>query len=166
MSQKESSHNHSIVPLNLPPIPPSALRWGDSSVEIYDSLRHKYVLLTPEEWVRQHFTSYMITDKGFPASLMANEVGITLNGTKRRCDTVVFDRTGEPMMIVEYKAPSIPITQKVFDQIVRYNMALQVKFLAVSNGISHYCCKLDYVNHTYAFMPQFPDYAACIDGEL
>lgn len=157
--------NHSqhgcIVPLNLPPIDASRLRHGESYAEIFDQLRHKYVALTPEEWVRQHFVDYMIKEKQFPASLMANEIGLELNNTRRRCDTVVFDRTGNPMMIVEYKAPGIAISQKVFDQIVRYNMVLHARYLTVSNGITHYCCYIDYDNHTYVFLKDIPDYASC-----
>ncbi len=101
----------------------------------------------------------MLTDKlGYQASLMANEVGITLNGTSRRCDTVVYDHQLHPWMIVEYKAPSVKITQKVFDQIVRYNMVLQVPYLTVSNGLMHYCCHIDYDKGTYEFLTDIPAY--------
>lgn len=89
---------------------------------------------------------------------MANEIGIELNGTRKRCDTVVFDSAGLPFMIVEYKAPDINITQKVFDQIVRYNMVLHARYLTVSNGLRHYCCIIDYQNSTYNFIPTVPDY--------
>lgn len=152
---------HCIVPLNLPAIDATRLRKGDGGIEIFDPLRRKHVALTPEEWVRQHFVDFMIHEKRFPASLMANEIGLTLNGTRRRCDTVVFDRTGQPMMIVEYKAPGVAITQKVFDQIVRYNMVLKARYLTVSNGMVHYCCCINYVGHSYAFMPEMPDYNTC-----
>jgi hypothetical protein len=152
---------HCIVPLNLPALDVSLLKRTSRGLEIFDRLRHKYFVLTPEEWVRQHFVNYMIQEKRFPASLMANEIGLTLNGTKRRCDTVVFNRSGNPLMIVEYKAPSIAITQKVFDQIVRYNMVLQAKYLTVSNGLTHYCCCIDLANHSYTFLPELPDYDAC-----
>jgi hypothetical protein len=152
---------HCIVPLNLPALDSSVLKHTLRGLEIFDRLRLKHVVLTPEEWVRQHFVNYMIQEKRFPASLMANEIGLTLNGTKRRCDTVVFNRSGSPLMIVEYKAPSIAITQKVFDQIVRYNMVLQAKYLTVSNGLMHYCCHIDLANHSYAFLPELPDYESC-----
>jgi hypothetical protein len=108
-------------------------------------LRGRYVALTPEEWVRQHFVAYLVDCLGYPAPLLANEVPITLNGTSRRCDTVLYSTDAlAPRLIVEYKAPHIPITQKTFDQIVRYNMVLRVPWLMVSNGLSHYCCRIDY----------------------
>lgn len=159
-----NSPNRSIVALNLPAIDPARLRDGGGAadgVEIYDPLRRKHVALTPEEWVRQHFVDYMIGVKGFPPSLMANEIGLTLNGTRRRCDTVVFDRRGQPMMIVEYKAPTVAVTQRVFDQIVRYNMVLRARYLTVSNGLAHYCCRIDYAARSYEFLPELPAYAEC-----
>ncbi|WP_290383966.1 type I restriction enzyme HsdR N-terminal domain-containing protein, partial [uncultured Muribaculum sp.] len=128
-------------------------------VKIFDRLRKKFIILTPEEWVRQHFVNYLINHKGFPESLMANEIGITLNGTRRRCDTVVFDKHGSPMVIVEYKASSIVISQSTFDQIVRYNMVLHARYLIVSNGMNHYCCRIDYDNMSYDFLKEVPDYA-------
>lgn len=143
--------------LNLPPCKVEIQR-TDSGEKIYDMLRKRFVALTPEEWVRQNFTSYLITHKGYPASLMANEVSLKLNGTSRRSDTVVFDKKGNPLVIIEYKASSIEITQKVFDQIVRYNMVLHAGYLIVSNGINHYCCHIDYDNHSYQFLPEIPDY--------
>ncbi|MCM1504692.1 MAG: type I restriction enzyme HsdR N-terminal domain-containing protein [Muribaculum sp.] len=144
--------------LNLPAYRVRTTVNSDGDKMIFDRLRLKFVALTPEEWVRQHFVEFMIMHKGFPASLMANEVGINLNGTKRRCDTVVFDRYGSPVVIVEYKSPSVEVTQKTFDQIVRYNMVLHASYLIVSNGMSHYCCAIDYVGHSYSFMPDIPDY--------
>lgn len=127
-------------------------------MKVYDTLRKKYVTLTPEEYVRQHFVNWLLTEKHYPASLMANEIGIELNGTRRRCDSVVFDLKGEPMLIIEYKAPYIPITQSVFDQIVRYNMTLHARYLIVTNGINHYCCVIDYERGNYHFIPGIPDY--------
>lgn len=143
--------------LNLPPCKLN-IRRTSTGDKIYDMLRKRFVALTPEEWVRQHFTSYLITHKGYPASLMANEVSLTLNGTSRRSDTVVFDRKGDPLVIIEYKASSVEISQKTFDQIVRYNMVLRAGYLIVSNGISHYCCHIDYDSHSYKFLPEIPDY--------
>ena len=121
-------------------------------------MRRKFVALTPEEWVRQHFVNYLISDKGYPKELLANEVPLKLNGTSKRCDTVAYNRFLTPLMIVEYKAPHIEITSSVFDQIVRYNMVLHVRYLAVSNGISHFCCKIDYENLTYSFLEGIPEY--------
>lgn len=128
-------------------------------MSVFDRLRKRYVALTPEEWVRQHFVEYLIEEKQFPAALMANEVSLTQNGIKRRCDTLVADREGQPLVIVEYKAPEIEITQQVFDQIVRYNMVLRARYLMVSNGMSHYCCQIDYEDNTYSFLNDIPEYA-------
>ena len=101
---------------------------------IFDNLRHKYVALTPEELVRQTFVHFLIEYKSFPSGLMGNEVSLTQNGIKRRCDTLVSDKCGNPLVIIEYKAPNVEITQKVFDQIVRYNYVLKAKYLIVTNG--------------------------------
>ena len=144
--------------LNLPSFD-IRLQRDDEGVKIFDRLRKKFIILTPEEWVRQHFVNYLINHKGFPESLMANEIGITLNGTRRRCDTVAFDKHGSPMVIVEYKASSIVISQSTFDQIVRYNMVLHARYLIVSNGMNHYCCRIDYDNMSYDFLKEVPDYA-------
>lgn len=143
--------------LNLPSYPYS-IRHTDSGDKIHDILRKKYVALTPEEWVRQHFVAFLINYKGYKSSFMANEVSLKLNNTQRRCDTVIYDSTASPLAIVEYKAPSIEITQKVFDQIVRYNMVLRAKYLIVTNGITHFCCVIDYNNHSYSFLPEIPLY--------
>ena len=105
-----------MLSFNLPPYATKiAVRDGKNT--IWDIIRRKYVALTPEEWVRQHFVHFLVEHKGYPVSLLANEVALVLNGTSRRCDTVLYDRTLSPRMIMEYKAPHIPITQKVFDQI-------------------------------------------------
>lgn len=146
-----------FVQLNLPPVP-LRVREEDGNTKAFDPLRKKWVVLTPEEWVRQHFTSWLQTAYHYPASLMANEVGINVNGMRKRCDTVVFRRDGTPLLIIEYKAPEVNVTQAVFDQIVRYNMRLHADYLIVSNGMSHYCCKIDYAANTYHFIPQIPDY--------
>ena len=136
----------------------------DGKRNFFDPLRRKYVALTPEEWVRQHFINFLISCKGYPGSLLANEIAITLNGTSKRCDSILFDRQGQPQMIVEYKAPTVKITSKVFDQIARYNIVLKVKFLIVTNGIDHYCCKVDYQNNRCVFLQDIPDYEelACL----
>ncbi len=126
---------------------------------IFDSLRRRWVTLTPEEWVRQNFVQFLTTEREFPAALMNNEISLTQNGIKRRCDTLVADRTGAPLAIIEYKAPTVEITQKTFDQIVRYNMVLKARFLIVSNGIKHYCCKIDYENNSYSFINDIPNYS-------
>lgn len=131
----------------------------DGKKMVFDPLRRKYVALTPEEWVRQHFVHFLIQHKGYPSGLLANEVQLTLNGTRKRCDTVLYDRTRTPRMIIEYKAPTVPITRQVFDQITRYNIVLKVDYLIVSNGLEHYCCKVDYKRFCCNFLKEIPDYA-------
>lgn len=149
-----------LPPLNLPAAQLQCKICDDGVRHVYDALRRKFVALTPEEWVRQHFVAYMTGELGYPAALMGNEVGITLNGTSRRCDTVLFSRNGlVPLMIVEYKAPHIEITQRVFDQIVRYNMVLHARWLVVSNGMRHFCCEIDYEKRGVRFLPNVPRYA-------
>ena len=146
-----------MLSLYLPPYATKiAVRDGKNSS--WDIIRRKYVALTPEEWVRQHFVHFLVEHKGYPVSLLANEVALTLNGTSRRCDTVLYDRTLSPRMIIEYKAPHIPITQKVFDQISRYNLVFRVDYLIVSNGLSHYCCRMDYDHQSYEFLKDVPEY--------
>lgn len=131
---------------------------------IFDEIRNKHVVLTPEEWVRQHFVRFLIDEKEYPKALLANEVGIKVHRTSKRCDTIVYDRYLTPLMVLEYKAPSVEITPAVFDQIARYNMTLQVKYLIVSNGFNHYCCRIDYANRSYAFLEEIPVYGE-ISGE-
>ncbi len=125
---------------------------------IFDMLRHKYVALTPEEWVRQHFVHFLIEHKGYPAALLANEVGLKIGNKQMRADSVLYSRDLTPRMIIEYKAPDIQITQKTFDQITSYNTLLHVDYLVVSNGISHHCCKADYAARSYTFLKDIPDY--------
>ena len=146
-----------MLPLNLPSYPAKIQKRNGKNV-IFDSLRQKYVALTPEEWVRQHFVHLLIDLKGYPKGLLANEVQLDLNGTKKRCDTVLFNKELNARMIVEYKAPSVEITQAVFDQITRYNMVLKVEYLIVSNGLHHYCCRIDYQTMKYTFLPDIPAY--------
>lgn len=150
--------NHEYIRLNLPPAELKIEAAGAGTVKVYDFIRKKNVALTPEEWVRQHFTNFLVKELCYPAGLMANEVPIVLNGTSRRCDTVVYDREANPLMIVEYKAPSVTITQETFNQIVRYNMVLKVKYLVVSNGLNHYCCSISYDPPGYSFLESIPRY--------
>lgn len=151
--------------LNLPlvdaPIRPDAdsLRGG---MEIYDGLRRKWVALTPEEWVRQNFVAFLIAHRGFPPALMGNEVALTLNGTARRADTLVYTRALKPLCVVEYKRPDVNVTQKVFDQIARYNSVVEAPYLIVSNGLVHYCVK--YSKGGYAFLRDIPAFADMISS--
>lgn len=125
---------------------------------IFDSSRRKYVKLTPEEWVRQNFTEYLISQKQFPRGRLAQEISIQLNGMKRRVDTVIYDSEGRPFVLVEYKAPTVKITQETFNQITRYNIVMKVPYLIVSNGLHHYCCQIDYQQNRVKFLPQIPNY--------
>lgn len=143
--------------LNLPAFDAKVIR-KDGRTAIFDIIRRRYVALTPEEWVRQHFVHYLIEHKGYPRSLMANEVQLNLNHTRKRCDTVLYRRDLTAQMIVEYKAPDVEITQAVFDQIGRYNLVLHVDYLVVSNGLRHYCCRMDYAQNRYQFLPDIPPY--------
>jgi hypothetical protein len=146
-----------MLSLNLPPYE-IKITEREGKRQIFNPLRKSYVALTPEEWVRQHFVNYLLQYKGYPASLTANEVGITLNGMSRRCDTVIYDKSLKPRAIVEYKAPSVKITKEVFAQISRYNLVLRVDYLIISNGLQHYCCKMNYTNNSFTFMQDIPDY--------
>ena len=130
----------------------------DGKRTIFDFLRRKYVALTPEEWVRQHFTHYLTDHKGYPQGLMGNEVELHVGGKRLRCDTILYNKQGQPQMIIEYKAPTVQIQQKTFDQISVYNLLLHVDYLIVSNGLEHYCCKMDYDSQKYLFLKDIPDY--------
>ena len=143
--------------LNLPPYPAKVVVRSGKRM-IFDMLRRKYVALTPEEWVRQHFVNFLVSHRGYPASMLANEVELVIGQKRLRCDTVLYGLRAEPRMIVEYKAPGINVTQKVFDQVAAYNMLLHVDYLVVSNGLCHYCCKMDYDNQKYLFLEDIPLY--------
>ena len=145
-----------MLPLNLPNFDIKVKKTAEQLL-VWDEASRKYVALTPEEWVRQHFVHFLIAEKGYRQELIANEVSISLNGTAKRCDTVIFDRQLTPLVVVEYKAPSIPITPKVFEQIVRYNMVLHVQYLIVSNGMRHFCCQIDYETRSYRFLKEIPN---------
>jgi hypothetical protein len=148
-----------MQPLNLPLYLPKVSQ-KDGKQFIFDPLRRKNVVLTPEEWVRQHFVNYLITEKKYPKELLANEVTVAWEQLSRRCDTVAYNVFLEPLVIVEYKAPSVPVTQKVFEQIARYNLSLRVKCLIVSNGLVHYCCRIDYRQVTCSYLKEIPAYDA------
>ena len=147
-----------MTPLNLPQYNINVTTAIDGTHQIFDRLRGKFVALTPEEWVRQHFVAFLIDHKGFPVGLMANEVSLSLNGTSRRSDTVVYNSSAQPLVIVEYKAPTVKISQKTFDQIIRYNMVFHAPYLIVSNGINHYCCHIDFDKKSYECLPDIPSY--------
>lgn len=146
-----------MLDLNLPPFDIKVKKL-EGKLSVFDQLRRKFVALTPEEWVRQHFINFLVTEKGYSPALIANEIQINLNNQKRRCDSVIYNRELQPIVIVEYKAPEVNVTQDVFDQIVRYNIVLKVKYLIVSNGISHYCCKIDYDTQSFQYLSDIPSY--------
>ena len=126
--------------------------------EIFDIIRKKYVILTPEEWVRQHIIHFLIEEKKYPVSLIGVEKKLTINKLTKRTDLLIFNNKGLPHIIVECKAPSVPITQGTFDQIARYNLKLNADLLVVSNGLQHYISKMDFENEKYIFLEEIPCY--------
>jgi hypothetical protein len=130
----------------------------DGKTRIFDRVRKKMVVLSPEEWVRQHILLYLIREKHYPESLITVEASLKVARRPKRTDLVVYNRNLKPLLIVECKAPHVKITAEVFDQIVRYNMTLQVRYLLVTNGLEHFCCTLDYTDSSYAFLPGIPEY--------
>lgn len=155
-----------FTPLNLPTYS-FRTKQVDSKVRIFDEIRKKFLVLTPEEWVRQNFIRYLAEEKGFPASLMAVETGLKLNRNQFRADLLIYSKSGKPLVIVEFKAPEVKITQKTFDQIARYNLTFEVPFLIISNGLEHYCCQVDFEAKNYNFFRDIPAYDdLCAAGAL
>ena len=146
-----------MLKLNIPPFQ-MKLSGTQERPKILDILRRKFVALTPEEWVRQHFIHFLIEHKGYPSALMANEVALSCGNKQLRADTVLYDRDLNARMIIEYKAPTIKITKRVFEQVTAYNFLLHVDYLIVSNGLTHYCCKMNYENNCYTLLTSIPDY--------
>ena len=143
--------------LNLPPFELKIKKQNNKNY-VFDRLRKQFTRLTPEEFVRQHFINYLIEHKNYPEALMANEVMIEVGNLKKRCDTILYDRFMNPALVVEYKSPAVKITQETFDQIVMYNTTLRVPWLIVSNGLQHFCCKIDYEKGGYLFQSEIPNY--------
>ena len=143
--------------LNLPPYD---VRLGGTKERptIFDILRRRYVALTPEEWVRQHFVHFLTEHMDYPPTLLANEKKLQMGDKVLRADTVVYDTQLKPRMIIEYKAPTISLTQRVLEQASAYNLLLHVDYLVVSNGLKHYCCRMDYEHHSYEFLEEIPLY--------
>ncbi|WP_297802653.1 type I restriction enzyme HsdR N-terminal domain-containing protein [uncultured Polaribacter sp.] len=134
------------------------LKSSENKTLIFDKLRKKYVVLTPEEWVRQHYVCFLIEEKKYPISLIALEKQLIINNRKKRTDILVFNNEGNHEIIVECKAPSIKITQDTFDQIARYNLKLKANYLIVTNGLEHFYCKMDFKKETYIFLKDIPKY--------
>lgn len=149
--------------LNLPAYEHSIREQGGKT-EIFDSLRRKYVSLTPEEWVRQNFIQYLVNEKHYPLTLLAIEKQFKLYRMQKRADIVVYSRSGNPLLIVECKAPQVGITQSTFDQIVNYNMNFKVRYLIITNGLTHYCCIVDWHKNEYTFLETIPDYKMLTQG--
>lgn len=146
------------VPLNLPPYP-FKITLKDNGHYIFDEIRKKHLFLTPEEWVRQHFIKFLINQKKAPATLIQIEGGLKLNQTSKRSDILIYNNSGEKMMLVECKAPHVNITQATFDQASRYNMVHKVKWLVVTNGLAHYFAKIDHQQNAFSFVAELPNFA-------
>lgn len=134
------------------------LKNSENKVSIFDPIRKKFVILQPEEWVRQHCIQYLIQYKGVPKSLINIEKELVINDLKKRYDIVVFNPNGSIYLIVECKAPKIKIKQNTFDQIARYNLALNATYLMITNGLNHYYCQMDFNAEKYQFLKDIPDY--------
>ena len=131
---------------------------NENKVSIFDEIRKKFIILTPEEWVRQHVVQFLLEEKKYPKSLINVEKVLKINGLRKRYDVVVFNSDGSIFILIECKAPEIKITQATFDQIARYNMTMNAQFLMVTNGLNHYFCQMDYENEKYTFLENLPNY--------
>lgn len=129
---------------------------SENKLLVFDEIRKKFFVLTPEEWVRLHVVKYLMHEKKYSASLINVEKQLKINNITKRYDVVVFNKDGSIFLIVECKAPSVPITQHTFDQIARYNLSLNAEYLMVTNGLDHYFCKMDLENEKYVFLKDFP----------
>lgn len=145
------------TPLNLPPYPFKITK-RDELFLIFDEIRKKHLVLTPEEWVRQHFVKHLVINADFPSPLLKLEGGLSLNQTRKRSDILVYNNTGQKLMVIECKAPSVAITQATFDQAARYNAVYKAPWLVVTNGLQHYYAKIDHKNGKFQFVKELPNY--------
>ena len=145
----------SPVPLNFPAYP-FKLKQEAGKTFIFDELRKRFLVLTPEEWVRQHLVKFLIEEKKYPRTLIKLEGGLKLNALQKRSDLLLFNTLGQKTMLIECKAPTVKITQDTFDQVARYNFVHRVQWLVVSNGLEHFCCEVDFEKGTYAFREDIP----------
>jgi hypothetical protein len=129
---------------------------SENKVSIFDEIRKKFILLTPEEWVRQHVVQFLLQDKKYPKSYINVEKLIKINDLSKRYDAIVYQPNGEIFLLIECKAPEVPISQQTFDQIARYNLVLKAKYLMVTNGLNHYFCQMDFENEKYLFLNELP----------
>jgi len=143
--------------LNLPPYP-FKITMKDQQYFIFDEVRKKHLVLTPEEWVRQHFIHYLILEKKFPRTLIQIEGGLNLNDRQKRTDIVIFNNLGERIMVIECKAPAIKISQGVFDQAARYNSVHKARWLVVTNGLKHCYAQIDHAAESFLFCEELPLY--------
>ena len=134
------------------------LKSSENKTLIFDIIRKNYVVLTPEEWVRQHVLRFLLEEKNYPASLIAVERQLKIHTRTKRTDIVVYNTQGTPEVLIECKAPSVKITQDAFDQIARYNLTANASYLMVTNGLSHFFCQIDAENETYVFLKDIPEY--------
>ncbi|MDF4223090.1 type I restriction enzyme HsdR N-terminal domain-containing protein [Maribacter sp. M208] len=147
-----------MQPLNFPNYT-FRVKNSENRTLIFDVIRKKFLVLTPEEWVRQHVVQYLVQEKKYPLSHINVEKQITLNGLKKRYDVVVFKPNGQLHILVECKAPEVSISQMTFDQIAQYNFKLNASYLMVTNGLSHYYCQTDLIAEKYEFMKEIPDFS-------
>lgn len=148
-------------PIHLPLLALEAhlrTRTQENQRQIYDAIRRKWVALTPEELVRQLLLLFLTREKQYSPNRLGVEKMLKVNTLTRRCDILVYSPEMDPWMLIECKAPAVPISQDTFDQVARYNLPLQVPYLAVSNGRSTYCCQMDYTEQAYTFLTEFPDF--------
>ena len=131
---------------------------SENKVSIFDAIRKKFIILTPEEWVRQHVVQFLMTEKNYPQSLLNVEKVLQVNGLRKRYDIVVYNSDGTIHILIECKAPEVTISQNTFDQIAQYNMTLQSNYLMVTNGMNHYFCQMDFENEKYQFLTELPNY--------
>jgi hypothetical protein len=131
---------------------------SENKIAIFDEIRKKFILLTPEEWVRQHVIQFLIREKSYPKSYINVEKLIKINGTNKRYDIVVYQPNGDLFLLIECKAPQVKITQETFDQIARYNLELNANYLMVSNGLNHYFCQMDFEKEKYNFLDSLPSF--------
>jgi len=131
---------------------------SENKTFVLDLLRKKFVLLSPEEWVRQNVIQFLMTEKKYPKHLLNAEKKLVINGLTKRYDLIAFHPTGKVNLIVECKSPTIKINQESFDQIARYNLVVNAEYLMVTNGLQHYYCQMDYPNKKYKFLPELPEY--------
>ena len=146
-----------MLSLNLPHTD-LKLRKTQGKIQVWDHIRQKWIILTPEEWVRQQFTHWLVEQLGYPRARLAHEISLQFGSMQRRCDAIVYDHEVKPVVILEFKAPHISISQSTFDQITRYNSVLRVPYLIISNGMSHYCAHID-TDKSVVFLDEIPRFA-------